>query len=626
MTSNTNLQVTDLDFEQIKSNIKSYLKGKNEFADYDFEGSTLDTLIDVLAYNTYQNSYYMNMTMNEMFLDSARKRNNVVSRAKQLGYIPRSATSSKATITVSFSPNDSPDEIIIPKYKKFTTTIDRTAYTFVTAQEYSVLNSSGVYTKTIDIYEGVVVTDTFTYNSSNPTDIILENENIDLTSLEVNVYENSSTTTKQLYTRFEDLTDVTSTSNVYFVDEHFSGYYKIYFGDDILGKALENGNVVEIIYRVCETTAPNGAQNFTAVGYSGYNAAITTTQYEVETISLVTAATYGDEKESIDSIKFYAPKLYEAQNRAVTKKDYQTFILNNFSYVQSVNVWGGEDHDPPIYGKVIVSIKPFFGFFITQDRKDDIFSFLEDKNVLSIEPIIIDPTFVYIRPNITAYYDSSTTSLTAEGILSQVSNAVSDFETNKLGVFDSQFKYSRFVASIDSADAAIVSNETDILLEKRTNPVYNSIITYKIKFDAQLYRPYEGYIGTISSSKFKLTNYTNDLYLDDDGNGNVRLYYLNATNDKVYVNRAAGTVDYDTGDVRLQDFSFESITGLELQIFAKPSSKNYTATRNQIILLSYPTVNVFDTRLNRVTQSGVLDTQGNLSYQYSNNIDVPTIV
>lgn len=619
------MKVTDLDFNDIKTSLKNYLKGKPEFQDFDFEGSTINTLMDVLAYNTYQNAFYTNMAVNEMYLDSARKRENAVSIAKNLGYVPRSARSAKATVSLTFAPADTPDEIIIPKGTRFKTTIDKTVYEFLTNQDYVVVNSDGIYEKSIDIYEGTHLVDKFTFNSSNPEDIILQNENIDIDSIVVYIYENDQSTNRQLYTKFSDLVNVVSEPYVFYIEENYQGYYKIYFGDGILGDNLDNGNVIEISYRVCEGSNPNGAQQFTPVSYVGYNSQNDTVRYNAQNITLVSSAANGDFKESLESIKFYAPRYYEAQGRAITPTDYRTYVLNNFPYIQSVRIWGGEEHDPPMYGRVMISAKPFAGFYLSQDRKDAIFNFLNDKNALSIEPVLIDPTFMFIRPTITVNYDSSLTSLKADEILAKVSNTVLDFENTKLGVFDSSFSYSKFISAIDASDESIVSNEVEILFEKRTTPIYNSNIKYRVEFRTQIYHPYEGYLGAISSNQFKLTNIQRYTYLDDDGYGNIRLYYLDDEKNKVYVDRKAGTVDYITGTIVLTSFNFEDISESDLKILIKPNSNNYSAIRNQILLLSYPRINLFDTRINNIVQSGIIDAQGNVSFIYSNNIDNPVV-
>lgn len=621
MIANTSLQVAGLNFDEIGQSIKDYISSKPEFLDYNFEGSTISLLIDALAYNTYLNSFYLNMAVNENFLDTAQIRENVVSLAKHLGYVPRSAKSARASITINFSPIDSPDYIVIPKYTRFKSTKAGIDYIFSTLEETSAPNDLGAYAKTLLVYEGEPIEQTFTY-IEDETFYTLLNSNIDVDTIEVQVLINGgpSATT---YSRAGDITEITSTSTVYFLQEAIDGKYELRFGDGILGVMPDIGDIIKIRYLVSSGSVANGLTRFSNISFSGYNPDVTTTKYLPSSVSLVERSNGGQERETIESIKFNAPRYYMAQNRAVTSEDYKTFILNRYSFIQSINVWGGEEHIPPIYGRVILSIKPFGGYSLPELRKNSIVSDMKRLNVMSIEPIIIDPIFVYINPTIIVRYDSNKTTQSPENMFGAVQTTVANFELNQLSVFGNSFYYSQFLETITRADSAIISAETDILLEKRIAPILESTITYKLRFDTEIRNPYAGYLGAVSSTGFTLANNPNVQFIDDDGNGNIRIYYLNALQQKVYTNNKAGTVNYETGDIVLNAFRVVSLQGDEIRVFVEPKEKDYTPLRNQVVLLSHPRLSVLNIRTNQITKGGILDVFGNLSPLFNNSIDIP---
>jgi len=584
MAANSAINVTSLNFDNIKESMKTYIASKPEFTDYNFEGSTISMLLDLLAYNTYQNAFYTSMVGNEMFLDSALLRDSVVSRAKMLNYVPRSARGASTTLTVEITPTGAPDSVTVAKDSEFSATIDGEAYKFVTPQAYS-FSSTDNYSGTITITEGRPVTHRFTVNTNSPVRYILPNENVDTTSITVDVQTSSSDASSVRYNLASDITEVQANSAVYFLQEVEDSQYEITFGDDVIGQAPVDGNIVIANYRICNGTDGNGISSFTSPSTLGGSSTFTT---------LVDAATSGGaNNETIESIKFNAPKNYETQNRAVLAEDYKRLILRDNGDVQSISVWGGEENNPPIYGKVYISIKPTIGNTISSQRKTEITTELKKYNVLSIDPEFVDATFLYIRPTVEVRYDSKTTTLTGPQVQTKVLNAITNFESTKLGTFDNKtFRYSQFVKAIDAADSSIVSNLTTIQIEKRFVPSLTNSTTYNVSFSNALHNPHAGHRYAISSSAF--TYRGNTSYFDDDGSGNLRIYYITGSNTRVYTNETAGVVNYRTGLVTINSFLPSAFVGSSLSIFADSADDDVNAIRNQILLIAGANVTLID--------------------------------
>jgi hypothetical protein len=564
--------------------MKTYIASKPEFTDYNFEGSTISMLLDLLAYNTYQNAFYTSMVGNEMFLDSALLRDSVVSRAKMLNYVPRSARGASTTLTVEITPTGTPDSVTVAKNSEFSATVDGEAYKFVTPQAYT-FTSTENYSGTITVTEGRPVTHRFTVNTNSPVRYILPNENVDTTSITVDVQTSSSDASSVRYNLASDITQVQANSAVYFLQEAEDSQYEIYFGDDVIGQAPVDGNIVIANYRICNGTDGNRISSFTSPSTLGGYSTFTT---------IVNAATSGGaNNETIDSIKFNAPKNYETQNRAVLAQDYKRIILRDNGDVQSVSVWGGEENTPAIYGKVYISIKPTTGNTISSQRKSEIKTELKKYNVLSIDPEFVDATFLYIRPTVEVRYDSKTTTLTGPQVQTKILNAITNFESTKLGTFDNKtFRYSQFVKAIDAADSSIVSNLTTIQIEKRFVPSLTNSTTYNVSFSNALHNPHAGHRYAISSSAF--TYRGNTSYFDDDGNGNLRIYYITGSNTRVYTNETVGVVNYRTGLVTINAFLPSAFVGSSLSIFADSADDDVNAIRNQILLIAGAKVTLID--------------------------------
>jgi len=590
MAANSTISVTELDFDDIKSSLKTYLGQQPEFLDYNFEGSAISLLVDLLAYNTYQNAFYTSMVGNEMFLDSAQLRDSVVSRAKMLGYTPRSARGANTQFSITVTPNDSPDSVTIAKNTEWSATVDGETLKFVTPQTFILTSDSG-YSGNITVVEGQPLTHRFTISNIDSDKFILENENIDTTSITVDIEESVSDSTSVRYNLANDITTVQANSAVFFLQETTDQYYEIYFGDDVIGKKPSNGNVVVVNYRVCSGTVGNDISSFsdpsTVGGYSNFS----------KTVS--SSSSGGAYAESITSIKFNAPKNYETQNRAVLANDYKRIILRDNGDIESVNIWGGEENTPPIYGKVYVAAKPTNGTTISSTRKDQIKTQLKKYNILSIDIEFVDAGYLYIVPTVIARYDSTLTTLSAGAIRTKIANSITSFETNNLGTFEkNKFRYSRFIRSIDDSDTSVVDNNTSIKMERRFNPNRSVASTYNISFSNGIEEPISaGHIThagghSITSSAFTYLNQRS--FLDDDGEGIIRIYYISGTNTVVYTNENAGTVNYNTGLVTLNAFAPTAYEGSYLSIFAKPKENDIIAVRNQILLISGATVRVID--------------------------------
>jgi len=536
----TKLEISQLDFDGIKDNLKTFLSQQDEFTDYDFEGSGMNVLLDVLAYNTHYIGYNANMLANEMYLDSADQRASVVSLAKQVGYTPRSAVASQATIDVLVN-NATGASITMSRGTKFTTTVDGTNYSFVNNAAVSITPSDGVYKfSNLVVYEGTYLNYKYTANTSDTDQrFIIPNDNVDTTTLTVKVQESSSDSTTNTYTLATGITGIESTSKVYFLQEVENGRFEVYFGDGVLGQAIADGNIVILDYIVCNRDEPNGATTFTLSGTVG--------GFSNVTITTINNANGGDDPETIKSIKYNAPRDYTSQDRAVTADDYKVLVKSLYANAQSVQVYGGEDAATPDYGKVYVSIKAKSGSNLTEVTKNSIVASLKSYAVASITPVIIDPETTYITLTITFKYDSSLTTKDVSTLQTNVSDAITSYNTSTLEDFTGMFRYSAVTKTIDGADTSILSNITTIKLYKYITPTLNSALKYTLSFNNAFYNPHSEHNktagGIVSSTGFKINDdsSTNEHFLDDDGDGNIRVYYLSDTT-RIYTSSSYGTM------------------------------------------------------------------------------------
>ena len=482
--ANSNVQITDLDFNSIKNNLKTFLQSQDVLKDYNYEGSGLSTLLDILAYNTQYNAYYLNMVANEMFLDSAKQRNSVVSQAKLLNYVPKSALAPSASIKLTVNQVTDPS-LTIPKFTSFISeAIDGINYNFVTtdATTVNVSNNTAVF-EDITIKQGTPSTISYTVDSNaNPTFTFkIPAVNVDTTTLQVLVQESSTNTYYQIYSNATDFLTLNESSLVYFLQEGLNGFYEIYFGDNILGKKLTDGNIVRLSYITTNGTAAAGANSFVLMNPIG--------SYANTIVTPITSATQGSAREGIDSIKYQAPKSYSAQNRAVTKEDYITAIQQNklgYSF-DAVNVWGGQENDPPIYGQVFVSLKPTGAYSLTPTQKQKLVSdVIRPISMMTVEPTIVDPDYTYVQITANVLYDPKKTNSSSAQIQSAVKTAINNLAESSLNTFNSTFLATEFNDAISAANPAIITNEISIQLQKKIYPSLSAPTTYKLYFGTEL--------------------------------------------------------------------------------------------------------------------------------------------
>ena len=497
--------ISELDFDAIKDNLKNFLRNQSEFTDYDFEGSGLSILLDILAYNTHYQAYYLNMVANESFLDTALLRDSVVSHAKTLGYTPASKKAASATVNLTvFDTDTDPGSLTIPKGTVFLSNqIDGKTYNFVTLQDTTVSKvGTDFYYENLEIFEGTLNTVTFTYDASNNLKslFLLPDSNIDTSTIKVTVSPPASNS-QSTYTLVSDLVDVTGDSEVFFLQEERSGRFQIYFGNGSVGKELQDGSSVRVEYLITNGFDANDAEIFVLAGaVSGF------TNFDVDT---TTPAANGADRETSDSIKYLAPLQYASQNRIVTKNDYELFIKKEYPNVDSVSVWGGEEEIPPVYGKVFISIKPIGGFFISETEKTRIINeIILPKSVVTIKTEIRDSTFLYILTTSNVQYNPSKTTLTPDAFKNQIRNSILNYKNLNLNVFSSKFVTSKLDEAINYVDStAIIGSETVIRVQRRIDPILNAASSYRVEYNIPLEK---------STAQFKLSSTAFDI---NDVNG-----------------------------------------------------------------------------------------------------------
>jgi hypothetical protein len=585
MASNK-LEVSDFDFDAVKANLKTFLQSQSEFSDYNFEGSGFAILLDILAYNTHYLGFNANMLANEMYLDSADIRKNIVSIAKMLNYTPSSVRSPVASLDIRV--NDATGSTLtLPKGSVFTTKVNGVSYQYVTNENYVITPVSGVYNfSNVEIYEGTLVTYRYTVDVNDPDQkFIIQSNNADTTTLKVSVQNSSTDTTTNIYSLVGGYNNVTDISKVYFLQETDEGKFEIYFGDNNVGKKLEEGNIVTMEYIVTNRDESNGASTFS----------IATTIGGFSDISIITNSVSqgGSAAESKESIRFNAPLSYAAQNRAVTTVDYETLVKSIYPNAQSVSAWGGEDDESPAYGTIKIAIKAASGSTLTTATKQNIIQSLKPYNVASVRPVIVDPETTSILLTSYVKYDSRLTTKTSDTLKSNIIDNISTYNDNTLQKFDGIFRYSKLLRLIDDTDTSIVSNITTVKIRKSFKPVLNQSTRYDVYFRNRLYNPVNGYNavagGILQSTGFKISGDTTNLYfLDDDGEGNIRRYrFLGGV--RSYATTFQGSINYTTGQITLnslnvttiQDIRGEASTSIELIV--KPNSNDIVPVRDQIV-------------------------------------------
>ena len=566
---------TDLDFDQIKASLQDYLRENSNFTDYDFEGSNLSSIVDVLAYNTYINSYNANMISNEVFIDSATLRENVVALARNIGYTPRSRTASKAIISFFVDTTNFGTKPVTLTLKKGVVTtssavLGSTSYAFCIPNDITVPVVDGIATfNNVTIYEGTFLTSNFTVSSLTPAPparYVLENANIDTSSLEVTVRDTQSSTSVKKFIFSDTLIEVTSSSRVYFLQEVEDQRYEVIFGDGVFGEALKSQNYIEVSYITSSGEAANGISSFT------YNGRIVDNNNNlvskgISILSTVNESVGGKEIESVDSIKRYAPKIYSTFNRAVTASDYEALIPKIYPETQSISAFGGEELNPPQYGKVFLTIKPFYGPYVPESIKNNLNTILRKYSVAGIVTEIQDLKYLYVEAHINAYFNPNLTP-SADSVKTVVLNNVNSYaDSAEMNKYGARFKYSKFQAVVDNSNAAVTSNITKIEIRRDLMPSLNQNAEYELCFGNAFYvKSSQGY--NIRSSGFNVygisdTVYLSDIPNEDQSTGNLFLFSLESRNNPTIVSDNIGTIDYQRAEILIKPIN---ITGTSKKV------------------------------------------------------------
>lgn len=591
MAANSSISLTQLDFTEYKNSLKAYLREQNEFKDYDFDGSNLSVLLDILAYNTYQNAFYLNMVSNEMFLDSAKLRDSVISHAKELNYLPRSFTSAKASIQLRITPTDAnKNSIVVPKGTSFITRVDDFSYSFNTNENLVVTNKvNGTFvSESIILYEGNYLSDTYVVNYNNPLIYKINNRNVDISSVAVTVLEDNGSVTQE-YARATSLFGHNESSRVFFLQPGIGDSYEVVFGDGVVGRKPKNNAIVIIEYRVSNGELPNGANRFINSGRIDNEA-------NVAVITL-TSAQDGAVAEDLNSIKFNAPRAFTTQERAVTAEDYENLLKANFPEINAVTAYGGEDATPPQYGRIFVSVDLTDVDGLPKIKEDEYKRFLRSRSSVAMEPLFITPDYTYLKINSLVKYNINRTGQNPEDLRAFVIDAILNYANANLNSFSRTFRYSKLVQAIDATDASIISNDTTVNLVKYLTPDLGVPLNLTIDFKSPLTQeiPLLGDehpivdVHGITSTPFTYTGIENCV-LEDNGDGIVRIVTPVGANHKKIVD--VGTVDYNTGVVRLTNFTVQNYVGTSLKIYAEPGFRDITAIQNVILNIIESDVNI----------------------------------
>ena len=551
--ANTTLSVANVDFGTLKSSYKTYLQGQTLFKDFDFTGSNLNVLLDVMSYNTYMNNFYLNMVAAESFLDSAVLRDSVVSHAKTLNYLPSSYTSSKATLNIVITPEDTPAAITMPRYTAFTAMVESNTYTFTTNEGITIqADANGAYyVNDLDVYEGEIVTEMYQVNTANTSQrFVLNNKEIDINSLVVNVTESTTNLANANYTRSLNTVGMDGVSNSYFIAPASNEMYEIQFGDGVLGRKLSHGNVVEAKYRRAAANNADSASVFNLAGdIQGYT----------------------------------------VQDRLVTVNDYKTLLKQQFNDIQAINVYGGEELSPPLFGKVVISVDLANADGISDQRKDDIMEYVKDRAPLSISPVVVNPEFLFVDISSEVVYNPNVTVKSDEEIKSAVVESLSTYTAAAIGDFDSKLRMSQLSRAIDDTDASVVNNNTTVKLQKTLVPVIGRSGSFTLNFDNEIYREiplndiFVDGTAPVTSSSFTFGSLIN-CFLRDDGSGIIQVIQDSQGIVQV-VNSSIGTVDYTSGVVQITELNVSAYSGAGITITAVPTKQTVSSSKN--IILSY---------------------------------------
>lgn len=577
--ANSSIILSNLDFDTLKNTFKAYLKSQNRFNDYDFEGSNMSVLLDLLSYNTFQNTFYLNMVGNEMFLDSAQLRDSVISHAKELNYIPRSFKSAEASVNLVIRSRDTRKRsLVLPKGFSFTARLVNKNYTFSTAEaivinDYTINDNIVTFTaNNIKIFEGYYVGDSFNYTYDNTQRILISNKNVDISSVSVTVIEDAGASVLN-YTRAASLFDLDSDSQTFFIQGAENESYEIMFGDGVTGRRPKNNSIVQIEYRVSNGQLPNGCNIFTPDA-----------PVQGETDIVVTTATVaagGSVSESIESIKYNAPRHFTAQERAVTTEDYETLLKINFPEINTVTAYGGEDLNPPQFGKVFISVDLKEVDALPDIKRQEYFRFLKPRSPVSIEPVFIDPEYTYLGIRSKVNYNVNITALTNDDLKMIVGTSILQYAQSNLNDFNRTFRYSKLVQAIDSSQISIISNETDVNIIKIITPELGKFLTFDIRFDIP-FRVFQEQNEQLDQYAVYSTDFVYKgirAFVRDNANG--QLNVLSSTTEAII--DTIGTVDYNTGLLQFSNFKIDSFANAGIKFIAIPRDKDISTTNNVIL-------------------------------------------
>jgi len=582
-------QLNNLDFTDIKLALKDYMRAQTDFTDYDFEGSAISQILDVMAYNTYYTAFNTNMVVNEMFLDSATLRDNVVSLAKQLGYFPKSITAPKAAVDMVLTfTGTAPSAVSLKAGSGFVTNFDSTLYRYVLKDDLKVSVANNIATFTdIPIYEGSYISNRTIIDVTNKNQrFVINNPGIDTNTLKVKVFEAASSTISTDYKAANNILDIGANDKVFFISEIEDEKYEIFFGDGVLGKKLDDGNVVEVSYIVTNGTDTNGAKTFTFNGLmEDENGATVVAPYTVTSITTSSVATGGADIETIDKIKFNAPKFYGSQNRAVTQNDYKAIVRNLYPAISDIIVFGGEDQEPPAYGKVFLSVKPTEAVTLSSFTKNELKSELKKYTVASIRPEFVDPSILFLELTSNIYYNGTKTKMLPTEVASTVSTAITEYlKTSGTEKFNGKFRYSKFIGVIDNSDRAINSNDTDVTMRKDFIAQINASSYYEVCYgNPFLIDCNNPVVWSTGMTVFEYPTYTSYL---EDRNGKLVLYRLDSiTGEKILLNDSVGTVDYTKGEITMDDFTIlkGTFSDNRIELRVKPANKDIEVKREMYL-------------------------------------------
>lgn len=572
--------ISELDFTKNRDNLKAFLSSQDRFKDYDFEGSNMAVLLDLLSYNTYLNNFYANMLFGEMFLDSSQLEESVRSHAKHLNYLPRSRRSAKATCTMTFSANNLPARITIPKFQLVTGRgSDNSTFIFSTDKAYVVEPVGGIYRMPgVELYEGRIITERLEVTADSR--FVLANKNIDTDSIEVTVFEtDNNASNSKVYSYRSDLFGLTPSDHVFFLRPHGTEQYQLQFGSNIFGVQPVVGNVVQVRYRVTGGESANGVDTFAAPVISGYTA----------TVSGVSPAAGGAEKESVEDIKFFAPKALQIQERAITSNDYRVLLRQRFPEISAVSVFGGEEVSPPQFGRVIVVVKIDGRNYITENQRSLYRNYLKERATITVEPVIELASDIYLSVVGTVYYDASKSGMTASQLKTAAIEKILDFSEKNLETFDVTFRHSKLLSAIDSVESSISSSTMLVKPIIEIVPSLNQNISSSLDFGNALKQSHPIYANenlhtrntAIRSSKFSIEG--RNCFMVDDGNGTLKAFSSLPDGSFATVVDNAGTVDYSTGKVEISTLTVSSYEGSAIKFYATPANSDIISPRRKIM-------------------------------------------